>query len=144
MRHLAKILGGLCIGAAAIAVATPALSQDGEIIVRGHYGSDIESAPSASMPVSFADLDLSTSDGQYVLEHRIKHAARYLCDRLGESSTSDALTPSCEQAAFSDAMDRLGTDYQDVAPRRTAWVAPPSYQTSYPSDDSYDGYDGYP
>lgn len=139
MKTFTTILGGLCIGVAAIAVAAPAAAQD-EIIVRGHYGRDIQNAPSASMPVSFADLDLSTSEGQDLLTHRIRHAARYLCDRLGESGGSDGLAPSCEQAAVSDAMDRIWTVERDAAPRDTAWVAPHAYPPAYPADDSYDGY----
>src|ERR1700761_8255809 len=107
MRTFATILGGLCVGVAAIAVAAPASAQNDEIIVRGHYGRDLQDAPSASMPVSYADLDLTSPYDQDRLTRRIEHAARYLCDRLGESSGSDGLTPSCEQAAVSDAMDRI-------------------------------------
>jgi len=141
MKTFTTILGGLCIGVAAIAVAAPAAAQGDEIIVRGHYGRDLQDAPSASMPVSFADLDLGTAEGQDLLTHRIRHAARYLCDRLGESSSSDALTPSCEQAAVSDAMDRIWTAERDEAPRDTAWVAPHAYRPAYdPAEDSYDGY----
>jgi UrcA family protein len=140
MRKFTTILGGLCIGVAAIAVAAPASAQNDEIIVQGHYGRDLQDAPSASMPVSYADLDLTTPEGQDLLTHRIQHAASYLCDRLGESSGSDALMPSCEQAAVSDAMDRIWTVRRDEAPHDTAWVAPPSYPPAYPTDDTYDGY----
>jgi UrcA family protein len=140
MRTFTTILGGLCIGVAAIALAAPASAQTDEIIVRGHYGRDLQDAPSASMPVSFADLDLSSPMDQDRLTHRIQHAARYLCDKLGESGNGDALVPSCEQAAVSDAMDRIWTVERDEAPRDTAWVAPHSYQPAYPADDSYDGY----
>jgi UrcA family protein len=140
MKTFTTILGGLSLGVAAIAVAAPASAQDGEIIVRGHYGRDLQDAPSASMPVSFADLDLSTAEGQDLLTHRIRHAARYLCDKLGESNAGDALAPSCEQAAVSDAMDRIWTVERDAAPRDTAWVAPRAYPPAYPADDSYDGY----
>jgi len=140
MRTFTTILGGLCIGVAAIAVAAPASAQSDEIIVRGHYGRDLQDAPSASMPVSFADLDLSSPVDQDRLTHRIRHAARYLCDKLGESGNGDALVPSCEQAAVSDAMDRIWTVERDAAPRDTAWVGPHSYQPAYPDDDSYDGY----
>jgi UrcA family protein len=140
MRKFTTLLGGLCIGVAAIAVAAPASAQGDEIVVRGHYGRDIQDANSASMPVSYADLDLSSPDGQYVLDHRIRHAARYLCDKLGESGSGDGLVPSCERAAVSDAMDRLWTVERDAAPRDTAWVQPPVYHPDYPA---YDGYDGY-
>ncbi|MBA2936006.1 UrcA family protein [Sphingomonas sp. CGMCC 1.13654] len=144
MKIIAKILGGLCMGAAAIAVAAPASAQSDEIVVQGHYGRDLQDAPSASMPVSYADLDLTSPIDQDRLTHRIQHAARYLCDKLGESSGSDGLMPSCEQAAVSDAMDRIWTVERDVAPRDTAWVAPRYSPAAYPQDsypaDSYDGY----
>jgi UrcA family protein len=142
MKRFVNIVGGLCIGAAAIIAAAPASAQSDEIIVRGHYGRDLQDAPSASMPVSYADLDLSSPVDQDRLTHRIRHAARYLCDKLGESGSGDALAPSCEQAAVSDAMDRIWTVDRDRAPRDTAWVAPAPYPSaySYPTDDSYDGY----
>jgi UrcA family protein len=140
MSKITAILGGLCIGAASIVVAAPAFAQNDEIIVRGHYGRDLQDSPSASMPVSFADLDLSSPTDQDRLTHRIEHAARYLCDKLGEPGGGDALAPSCEQAAISDAMDRIWTVERSEAPRDTAWVAPHSYQPAYPTDDSYDGY----
>lgn len=143
MRKITTLLGGLCIGAAAIAVAAPASAQNDEIVVRGHYGRDIQDAPSASMPVSYADLDLASPYDQDRLTHRIRHAARYLCDKLGESGSGDALVPSCEQAAVSDAMDRIWTVEADAAPRDTAWVAPRTYRPAYSANDSYYGYDGY-
>jgi len=142
MKRFVTIVGGLCIGGAAIIAAAPASAQNDEIIVRGHYGRDLQDAPSASMPVSYADLDLSSPVDQDRLTHRIRHAARYLCDKLGESGSGDALAPSCEQAAVSDAMDRIWTVDRDRAPRDTAWVAPAPYPSaySYPADDSDDGY----
>ena len=143
MKKITTLLGGLCFGAAAIAFAAPASAQTDEIIVQGHYGRDIQDAPSASMPVSYADLDLTSPYDQDRLTRRIRHAASYLCDKLGESGSGDALVPSCEQAAVSDAMDRIWTVERDAAPRDTAWVAPRTYQPAYPADHGYDSYDGY-
>jgi UrcA family protein len=148
MNTITKIVGGLCFGAAAMALAVPAAAQDDEIVVQGHYGRSIDNADSASQAVSFADLDLSTDLGQRILDHRLKMTARYLCDKLGESDTTDPLTPSCRQTAYHDAIDRLGTVEQDRAPRHTAWVPParPTWHPAYPADwdNGYDNYTGYP
>ena len=145
MKAFTKIVGGLSIGVAALALAAPAFAQSDEIIVQGHYGRSLENADSLSQAVSYADLDLNSPEGQHVLDHRIKMTARYLCDRLGESDSTDPLTPSCRETAYRDAMDRLGTEDQDVAPRHTAWEAQ-AWRAPYPAswDDDYAGYNGYP
>jgi UrcA family protein len=154
MKSFIKIVGGLSIGVAALAVAVPSAAQDyasqgDEIVVQGHYGRVPDNADSLSQTVSFADLDLGTDLGQRILDHRIKMTARYLCDRLGESDTTDPLTPSCRETAYRDAVDRMGTEDQDTAPRHTAWVPPAhprAWRPAYPAswDDGYDSYTGYP
>lgn len=124
------------LGLAASATALPAGAQSAseEIIVTGRYGRVPDNVQTVSQAVSYADLDLSTKAGRDALRHRINLTARFLCDKLGESSTSTSLTPSCRQAAAKDAIDRVGTIEQSFAPRGTAWVQPPAWSPPYPAD----------
>ena len=128
-------LGWLLAGAAFLA-ATPALAQADpeEIIITGRYGRLPDSVRSASQAVSYADLDLSTSAGRRELRRRVSLTARFLCDRLGESGTGDAVVPSCRTAATRDALQRVGTLEAGFAPRGTAWVAGPAWAPPYPRD----------
>jgi UrcA family protein len=115
----------------------PALAQpadEEELVVTGRYGPAPESAQSLSQAVSYRDLDLSTKAGRDEVRHRIKLTARYLCDKLGESSTSSSVTPSCQQAATADAMKRIGTLEETFSPRGTTWVAGPAWTPPYPAD----------
>lgn len=123
-------------GLAASAIAFPAAAQPAseEIIVTGRYGRVPDNVQTVSQSVSYADLDLSTKAGRDELRHRVNLTARFLCDKLGESSTGDALAPSCRQAAVKDALDRVGTIEQSFAPRGTAWVRPPAWTAPYPGD----------
>lgn len=123
-------------GAAFIGLSTPVFAQDAdeELVVTGRYGRVPDSVQSLSQPVSYADLDLSTKSGRDAFRHRIKLTARYLCEKLGESSTSTPIAPSCQDAAVKDAMSRAGTLEQGFAPRGTTWVAPPAWQAPYPAD----------
>ncbi|MBO9380552.1 UrcA family protein [Sphingomonas histidinilytica] len=132
---LAAIAGALLLGA-----ATPAFAQDGEeLVVTGRYGKVPDSVQSLSQTVSYADLDLSTKGGRAEFRHRLKLTARYLCEKLGESSTSTPIAPSCQDAAVSDALKRAGTIEESFAPRGTAWVAAPRWHAPYP-DDWYSRY----
>lgn len=59
--------------------------------------------PSISLRVSSADLDLSTSDGQAALKHRIRDAAWTLCRRRHFASTTEIWTARrCAQEATGD------------------------------------------
>ena len=122
------------IVAAVLPCAASAQSNSEEIIVTGRYGRVPDSAQTASQSVSYADLDLSTAAGRDELRQRVNLTARFLCDKLGESSTGDSLTPSCRQAASQDAMKRIGTLEEHFAPRGTAWVQPPRWSAPYPAD----------
>ncbi|MGH9548456.1 MAG: UrcA family protein [Terriglobales bacterium] len=119
---------------ALLALPVPTLAQPApeQIVIVGHYGRLPDSVQSLSMPVGYADLDLSNPAGREILRHRIALTARYLCDKLGESDTG-SLAPSCRDVATQDAMRRLGTIEANFAPRGTAWVRPPAWAPPYPS-----------
>lgn len=117
-------------------VAAPAAAQmplEEDIIVTGRYDRVPDNAQSASQPVSYADLDLGTAAGRDELRTRVRLTARYLCSKLGESD-SVAPGPSCRDAAYKDAMARVGTLEEGWAPRGTAWVARPAWRAPYPDD----------
>lgn len=118
---------GLLALAAALPSTAAAQGAPEEIVVTGNYGQVPDSVRSLSQSVSYADLDLSTKSGRDELRRRVNLTARFLCDKLGESSTGDALAPSCRQAAMSDAIKRVGTLESSAAPR-AAWSPP------YPAD----------
>lgn len=122
--------------AAGIALPQLALAQGApeEIVVTGNYGRVPDSVRTLSQSVSYADLDLSTKAGRDEMQHRLKLTARFLCDKLGESTTGDSLAPSCRDAAVADANKRLGTIEGSFAPRGTTWVSPPAWSAPYPSD----------
>jgi UrcA family protein len=128
------ILRALCVGAL-VAMTTPAMAQGSseDITVTGRYGRVPDSAQTASMAVSYADLDLSLQRDRAILKRRISLTARYVCDKLGESDTQ-AVGPSCRDAATSDALSRVGTLEEGFSPRGTAWVAPSPWHAPY-SDD---------
>ncbi|MBW8783268.1 MAG: hypothetical protein JF593_01295, partial [Novosphingobium sp.] len=58
--------------------------------------------------------------------------ARFLCDKLGEPTTSYGPVPSCRDAAVRDAMSRVGTIEEHFAPRGTTWVRGPVWVPPYP------------
>lgn len=117
-------------------VAMPAAAQATveELTVTGRYGRVPDSVRSLSQAVSYADLDLSTAAGKRELRQRVSLTARYLCDRLGESSTGDALVASCRDLATRDAMARVATVEASFAPRGTTWVAGPAWKPPYPAE----------
>jgi UrcA family protein len=129
---LTTVLGAaLSVAGVGIIPTTSALAQTSveELTVTGHYGPD--GAQSLSQPVSFADLDLSSSDGRNEFKHRISLTARYLCEKLGENETSDGVTPSCRDSAVSDAMAQAGPIIK--AFQRAQWAAGPAWSPPYPT-----------
>lgn len=127
----------LTLGAAALTLASPALTQPvvvaqpgpEQIVIVGHYGRLPDNIESASQIISYDDLDLSIPADRDILRHRISLTARYLCDKLGESDTGPG---SCRDTATRDAMKRVGTIWAHFAPRGTAWVRPPAWAPPYP------------
>jgi UrcA family protein len=115
-------------------VPSLAQSDDEDIVVTSHYGKVPDNVQTASAPVSYADLDLSTGAGQDELKHRLRLTSRYLCNKLGETDTSSGVTASCQDAAYQDATQRAGTRWEHFAPRGTAWVAPRHWTPPYPED----------
>jgi len=132
LREFSITAGALMAGAVLATAAAPVQAQTtvGEITVTGHYGSN-DNIRSISQTVGFGDLDLSTDAGRHEFKHRISLTARYLCDKLGESDTSDGVTPSCRDAATQDA----DAQADNVIARfsRTAWIAGPAWAAPYPS-----------
>jgi UrcA family protein len=138
MNHFVKCSSPWLAAAAGLALAAGALPASAqtveELVVTGRLGNVPDSVRSLSRPVSYADLDLSTEAGRHVFKQRISLTARWLCDKLGESGSGDALAPSCRDAAVKDAMARAGTLEANFAPRGTTWVAGPAWATPYPAD----------
>ena len=132
----AKIFAGLTFVCSAMAIPHIAAAETApeEIVITGRYGKVPDNVQTLSQPVSYADLDLSTKDGRDELRRRVNLTARFLCDKLGESASGDALAPSCRQAATKDAMSRVGTVEESFAPRGTAWVRPAPWAAPYPAD----------
>lgn len=131
-----SLMAGIGLIAAAVALPPAAMAQSApeEIIVTGNIGRAPDSVRTLSQSVSYADLDLSTMAGRDELRRRVSLTARFLCDKLGESSTGDALTPSCRQAAANDAIKRVGTIEASFAPRGTTWARPQAWAPPYPAD----------
>ena len=129
------ILRWSLLGVVSLASAVPVLAQPApdEIVIVGHYGKVPDNAESASVPVGYADLDLSSPVDREILRRRISLTARYLCDKLGESDTATLAQPSCRDIATRDALQRVGTIEEHFAPRGTAWVRPPPWAPPYPN-----------
>ena len=131
------ICGSTLVAGALVAGASTAMAQTSEdIIVTGRYGTVPDSVQTLSQAVSYYDLDLSTEAGRKELRQRVSLTARFLCDKLGESSTAPGPgnVPSCRQGATKDAMERIGTIEQGFAPRGSAWVQPKAWAPPYPAD----------
>ena len=131
IRSTVAVLGAC---AASLPVVTHAQPASEEITVVGRYGRVPDSVRSLSQAVSYAALDLSTVAGRDEMRRRLNLTARYLCDKLGETDTTDPVAPSCRAAAVRDAMQRAGTIEQGFAPRGTTWVAGPAWTPPYPAD----------
>jgi UrcA family protein len=109
-------------------VAVPPAPE--EIVIVGHYGRQLpDNVDSASMAISYADLDLSFPEDRRVLRQRIALTARFLCDKLGETDTGPG---TCRDEATRDALRRVGTIEEHFAPRGTAWVRPAPWTPPYP------------
>jgi UrcA family protein len=135
LNRIAPVVCALMTGGLA-SFALPAIAQSNveELVVTGHIGQVPSSTRTLSRPVSYADLDLSTDVGRHQLRQRVSLTARWLCDKLGESGSGDALAPSCRDATVKDALARAGTLEQGFAPRGTTWVAGPAWATPYPAE----------
>jgi UrcA family protein len=123
---------GLALAVALVTSVAPVHAQStvGEITVTGHFGPS-DNIRSISQTVGYGDLDLSTNAGRHEFKHRISLTARYLCDKLGESESSDGVTPSCRDAATSDADAQADAVIAKFS--RAAWVAAPAWSAPYPS-----------
>jgi UrcA family protein len=128
-----SLLAVLLAGAAGLAAPASAQTVE-ELVVTGRLERVPGTAQSLSRPVSYADLDLSREADRKIFRQRVSLTARWLCDKLGESASGDALAPSCRDAATKDALARTGTLEQGFAPRGTTWVAGPAWATPYPAD----------
>ena len=131
-REFSFTAGALLVGALAVAAAAPVRAQSTveELTVTGHYGSP-DNIRSITQTVGFGDLDISTEAGRHEFKHRIALTARYLCDKLGESDTSDGVAPSCRDAATSDADAQA--DAVTAGFSRAAWSAGPAWSAPYPT-----------
>lgn len=120
----ASVLGKICLGALMATAAIPAFAQDypDEIVVtsRGDIPAD---ADTLSQVVYYNDLDLGTYAGMEELRYRVRTTANAVCNALGEDRSIASPTRSCATEAYRSAMNRLGTDRQDWAPRGTVWLA---------------------
>lgn len=135
MIRTALTAGGMACAFLLASTVSPVFAQtEEEIIVTGRYGTVPDNVQTLSQNVSYADLDLSTKAGKDELRRRLSLTARFLCDKLGESTTSSPPVPSCRDAATRDAMQRVGTVEAGFAPRGTGWVAPDPWQPPYPAD----------
>jgi UrcA family protein len=134
LHELSFTAGAILAGAALVAAATPVLAQSSveEVTVTGRYGPLPDNVRSISQTVSFADLDLGSTDGRHELKHRIALTARYLCDKLGESDTSDPVVPSCRDVATSDADTRADAVIASFSSRGPTWEARSAWSAPYP------------
>lgn len=134
-------LCGLLAAMTMAGVATPASAQDDpdDVVVYGRWHHRLpDDVQTASQRVSYADLDLRYAEDRRELRHRITVTARYLCDRLGESDDyGSSVVRSCREEAVRDALQRVGTEDAEYAPRDTAWTAP-RWQEPDPEDQQSD------
>ena len=72
------------------------------------YGASAEQPQTASVTVSFADLDLSKAAGAQTLYKRIKAAARQVCGSIdGYTYMKSQRWRECYQSAIADAVARV-------------------------------------
>jgi UrcA family protein len=105
-----------------------------ELTVTGRYGPAGREPSSLSQVVSYADLDLGTDAGRHVLKQRVKSSARYLCEKLGETSTTTLPGASCRQAAEKDAMAQADAVITGFQPRRPNWTRGTAWVPPYPAE----------
>ena len=134
LHELSFAAGAILAGAALVAADTPVLAQSTveEVTVTGHYGPLPDNVRSISQTVSYMDLDLGSADGRHELKHRIALTARYLCDKLGESDTSDPVVPTCRDAATRDADAQADAIIARFSSRGPTWVAGSPWAAPYP------------
>lgn len=117
--------GVVCAAAAAAglaAVALPALAQPtvGEVVVIAPQGDSL------SEPVSYADLDLTTTTGRAVLHERIREAAADVCYRLQtDDRTGSSVAPGCVSDAVDRARDQERRAYAQAENQAYAYAPPP-------------------
>jgi len=135
LRGYSLVAGAALSGATLLAGNTPARAQSTveELTVTGRYGTVPDNVRSISQTVSYADLDLGSRAGQQAFKHRIALTARYLCDKLGESDTSDGVTPSCRDDATSNAYEQADAVIAHFSPRSPTWVAREAWTPPYPN-----------
>jgi UrcA family protein len=128
------VIGGALLGTA-IAAATPAMAQNSsqEITVSGEYGTAPDNVRSLSIPVSYADLDLSTEAGRGLLRHRIRLTARFLCNKLGDNAAGP-VAPTCRDSAVTKAMTQVTPVEANFTPRPAGWTPDPVWTPPYPMD----------
>lgn len=127
MRKLLKPVGYSSLYAAvaigAVMAAAPAFAQEvEELTVVGRLGSDAQ-ARSLSEAVNYSDLDLTLAADQDVLKRRVDDTARSLCDRLGEGGSSDAIAPSCRDAALRDSREQMRIAIAEAPARKAEMMA---------------------
>ena len=83
------------------------------------------SAPLGAVEVSFADLDLGSSDGQRALDARLRSAARIVCEPPALSvSAAPRQREACVSVALGDARRQV---HQVLASRGSSRLASASY-----------------
>ena len=127
MRKLFKPVGysNLCAAVAigALMASGPAFAQEvEELTVVGRLASDGQ-ARSLSQAVNYSDLDLTLAADQAVLKRRVDDTARSLCDRLGEGGSSDAIAPSCRDAAMRDSREQIRIAIAEAPARKAEMIA---------------------
>ena len=130
-----SVIGGALL-AAAFATATPAMAQNSqEITVSGEYGTAPSNVQSLSIPVSYADLDLTKEADRKLLQHRINLTARFLCNKLGEENAASPVAPTCRGGAVTKAMTQQVRPVEaNFTPRPAGWTPEPVWTPPYPAD----------
>jgi UrcA family protein len=128
------VIGAVSAASPALAQAASGQSSVEELTVTGRYGAVPDNVKSLSLPVSYADLDLSTDAGKHEFRHRISLTARYLCDKLGEpDTTSNGIVPSCRDDAERNANAQAETVLAHFSPRGPTWTVGPAWSAPYPA-----------
>lgn len=116
MKIFRTALCGITLGFAAMTV-TPALAQDGDIVVSGPYVELPDGRLLSSQVISYADLDLSLSSHRLELRQRITSTARGVCNTLRRHSDYISLSNDCENGAISGALTQVRAAEGDWAVR---------------------------
>lgn len=116
MKTFQTALCGITLGFAAMAV-TPALAQDGDIVVAGPYVALPDGRLLSSQAISYADLDLNVSGDRLELRRRITSTARDVCNTLRRHSDYINLSSDCENGAINGALSQVRAAEGDRAVR---------------------------